>query len=223
MKQKYLKSKFNPELVEETIANVSWELMVQKENNNRNQKETKEPERKPRIVWATQFKNIMKLSNKEKDLAPQATITYCKPSTLGNALKNYKQISRNDKTNTNYGTKKCKRCGLCGHHGNLKNMVLETDHIIHNGKKIHLKQNLNCKSYGIYAARCKKCSDFYVGQTKNYFSQRWNTHRCNWKKMIKGNYWEKTELSDKNERKKDTQALFLHYSRKHKILLNGNF
>ena len=67
----------------------------------------------------------------------------------------------------------------------------------------------------IYAAKCKQCSDLYVGQTINKFSQRWNGHRKIWKELLakqneKQNYNKKTK-----DIKKDEQSLYLHYSQKH--------
>ena len=70
------------------------------------------------------------------------------------------------------------------------------------GKQIKLWQNLNCKNYGIYVAQCEICQKQYVGQTKNTFSTRWNTHRAVWKKF---------DLSDNN----DKSALLRHYANCH--------
>ena len=33
-------------------------------------------------------------------------------------------------------------------------------------RKIKIRTALNCKNYGIYAAKCLKYNEFYVGQTK---------------------------------------------------------
>jgi len=72
---------------------------------------------------------------------------------------------------------------------------------------IKMRTVLNCKNYGIYAAQCLKCNEFYVGQTKNSFNTRWNTHRTNWKKFQR-----KFNVNDKSEE----SALFKHYYVNHK-------
>ena len=51
-----------------------------------------------------------------------------------------------------------------------------------NKPRIIIKETLNCQDFGIYAAECKMCNEFYVGQTKTKFNIRWNTHRNGWKK-----------------------------------------
>ena len=222
LKEKCSRSNFDKKLINETIKNLH-------KCENEDERSTKKNKNKnihgrEKVVWATQFKNLIKLDKKEKELAPKAAVTYCKPETLGNLLKNYKKIANNNNNeNTKPGSKKCKKCGLCGHHGKLENMVLETDGFnLENGEKIQIKQNLNCKSYGIYGARCKTCGDFYVGQTMRSFSQRWNSHRSYWNKMIKGNNWKQEDQADKNEKRKDEQALFYHFIKKHKNLINNN-
>ena len=104
---------------------------------------------------------------------------------------------------------KCNKCGLCGHHGKLQNMVLDTNEIkLTNGEKLRIQQNLNCKSHGIYRARCKTCGDFYVGQTMKSFSQRWNSHKFHWNKMIKENSWMEEEHNDKNGKRKMSKLSF---------------
>ena len=51
------------------------------------------------------------------------------------------------------------------------------------GKIVKLKQNLICKSLGMYAVLCTKCDSNYVRQTKNSFSNRWTSHRSTWNKL----------------------------------------
>ena len=46
-------------------------------------------------------------------------------------------------------------------------------------RRIDIKSKLNCKNYGIYSAQCLKYKDIYVGQTKNGFDLRWNSHQTN--------------------------------------------
>ena len=166
------------------------------------------------ITWATQFKNIIKLNKDEKTLTPNATVTFCRPPTLANHLLNYKEVCRPDNKKQKGGRSKgCGRCGLCGNWGELQNMTKETNTIKRkDGKEFSLKQDLNCKNYGIYVAECKKCQEHYVGQTKQTFSRRWNLHRHNWNKMLNAN----KDNREKKEEETDEQALFLHYVKKHK-------
>ena len=109
-------------------------------------------------------------------------------------------------------------------------MVKETNTIIlKNGNTVKLSQELNCKDYGIYGARCKICGDIYVGQTKTNFSKRWTSHRHNWNLMTKNATTNNTRLKDKennNNKKtannwepKDKQALFIHYTKFHKNVI----
>ena len=95
-------------------------------------------------------------------------------------------------------------------------MVWETKKIkTKEGKHLALKHSLKCTDYGIYGAKCRKCGDFYVGQTVNKFSVRWNGHRQAWENMIN----KKVKLDPNNL--KDEQALYLHYRRKHQEVENG--
>ena len=66
-----------------------------------------------------------------------------------------------------------------------------------------LTQKLNCKDYGICAACCKNCDNYYVGQTMTSFSQRWTKHRVLWNKFC---------YSENN----DNSALLRHYDKHHK-------
>ena len=50
--------------------------------------------KKNRIVWATQFTNLLQLSNEEKKLKPEAAIVYKNPPTLATKLTNYKKSSQ---------------------------------------------------------------------------------------------------------------------------------
>ena len=49
-------------------------------------------------------------------------------------------------------------------------------HIRTSNGECRLTQKLNCKDYGIYAARYKNCDNYYVGQAMASFSQRWTKH-----------------------------------------------
>ena len=87
-------------------------------------------------------------------------------------------------------------------------MVIDDSFIIEkNGKKTKLRSHLTCANYGIYAAQCRVCKHFYVGQTKNKFSTRWNTHRNKWKNLCNG----KEEMKEG----KDEAALYRHYKQHH--------
>ena len=105
-------------------------------------------------------------------------------------------------------SRKCLKCSLCGKHGNTTNMVLEKTTITdRRGKDIQLQKNLNCSSYGVYAAECRLCQRLYVGQTINKFSIRWNSHRNSWKNLCLG--------KEKLKEDSDNGALFKHYKRHH--------
>ena len=171
-----------------------------------------------RLTWATQFKNILRLGKKERVLAPKASITYSRPPTLKNKLTKFKQIAMGETTSRKQtGTYSCGQCGLCGNYGVLENMVMTTNTIpVKRGKVIQLKATLNCKDHGIYAARCRNCSEFYVGQTKNSFATRWSSHRHNWNKMR-----EKGNVVLQDEREREQNALFLHYVECHRPVEQG--
>ena len=109
------------------------------------------------------------------------------------------------------------KCGLCGHFGGLKNMVKECSIIKCNKETIKLKKKLNCRNYGIYAAECRLCPNYYVGQTKNKFSKRWTTHRSTWNKLINNNEWRKN--NNKNKEITDEKALFHHFREHHRVKL----
>ena len=130
--------------------------------------------KKNRIVWATQFTNLLQLSNQEKKLKPEAAIVYKNPPTLATKLTNYKKLSQILPNTDNRGSYPCGKCALCGNFKNYKNMVKTVDYITShsNSKKFNLKQHLTCKNYGIYVAECKFCKMQYLGQTKNKFSTR---------------------------------------------------
>ena len=113
-------------------------------------------------------------------------LVYKNPQTLGSKHTNYKQISfgKNNSEKLEPGSTPGGNCALCGNFGKHNNMVKSCKIITTaKGKQIKLWQNLNCKNYGIYVAQCEICQKQYVGQTKNTFSTRWNTHRAVWKKF----------------------------------------
>ena len=91
-------------------------------------------------------------------------------------------------------------------------MVKNTNTVTNSHGKIFTpKQILNCKNYGIYAARCLLCGQFYVGQTINGFSKRWAGHRASW--IACGNSESKfTPTVD------DSSALYAHLIKYHNTL-----
>ena len=157
-------------------------------------------------------------SIKEKNLVPNTMITYRRPPTLGNLLTKYKSIAfgKNNTSLNSTRSSACNRCGLCGHYGKLNNMVINTNEIeIKNGKIIKLKQYLTCRDFGIYSAQCRVCKNTYIGQTCTSFSKTMNTHRQNWKTMINN---KKNDYRD--EPNNDNHALYDHYVKFHKKLIN---
>ena len=216
LENKCIKSSFEDKLVRETIQEIKTK--IDEDVNNVRDKKNKNN----MITWTTQFKNIIKLNKNERELAPNSLITFCKPQTLANHLLNYKEVCQGDRPAKKTGSsRKCNHCGLCGNWGKLNNMVLETEYItLKDGKKYQLKKDLTCKNYGIYAAKCKICNEYYVGQTKTPFSERWNHHRYIWKKMVNTDTMNKDNMEQKEKTNKtfelkDEQALFTHYVKNH--------
>ena len=125
-------------------------------------------------------------------------VTYKRPQTIATLLTNYKKLAH--EVNNEEGiSSPCGKCLLC-----KDTMVKKTSLIkLKNKKTIKLKKNLNCKNFGIYAAKCSECEEFYVGQTITSFSQRWCSHRHIWKSTI-------------TDEVNDRAALKLHYAKKHK-------
>ena len=76
------------------------------------------------------------------------------------------------------------------------------------GRLFHLKQRLDCTNFGIYAAKCRVCAEFYVGQTKNRFSVRWSGHRTSWRSHCLEN--------------RDKAALLIHFKSKHSNFIDFN-
>ena len=98
-------------------------------------------------------------------------------------------------------------------------MVNETNEITTKKNTIiKLKQELNCKNYGIYAAQCLLCNQIYVGQTINSFHQRWNGHRQDWDNQIKNGNKENLDNIIENGKK----SLIIHYAKYHQDKLTKN-
>ena len=214
LKEKCLRSEFNRKIATEWITRVGGCSNVW--SNNGRREERKKDDEKQKIPWATSFGSILK-QGKEKELGKNTMITYRRPPTIGGMLTRYKKIAFEEKEKNNLTRSAgCKKCGLCGNFGKLKNMVENTDSITtKNGKTIHLKQRLSCNDHGIYAAQCLICKETYIGQTCNSFSKRWNTHRQDWKKMM--NQDQKSQ--DNQEKENDNQVLFKHYQKMHKTII----
>ena len=70
--------------------------------------------------------------------------------------------------------------------------------------------------YGIYGAECKICQELYIGQTKNKFSVRWNSHRAKWKNLCS------SKINDFKDNT-DEAAMFSHYRKFHKNFLTKQF
>ena len=105
---------------------------------------------KKTLVWATPFSNLIKLDQREKHLAPMASITNKKRKTLRSILTDYKLIAhrdiQHDKNLFNIGSSTpCGKCTLCGKRGNHNSMVPTTHKIVSSsGRIFSLKQNLTC-------------------------------------------------------------------------------
>ena len=196
LKDKCLKSCFCKALVEDMInITVEW-----KDRFGPPMKKAREINDNI-SVWTTNFPKLLKLTEKERELNPNVLVAYKRPQTMAALLTNYK-IQAHENSVAIGGSHPCGKCLLCNR-GGVGGMVKKTNLIeSKSGKTIELKKNLNCKSFGIYAAKCNVCGEHYVGQTITSFSQRWCSHRHNWKNMT---------TSETNDR----AALKLHYANKH--------
>ena len=89
----------------------------------------KQVRKKKRIGWATPFKNLIKLSNPESQLKPEASIVYKNPPTLAMKLAKYKQLAHKETILPSPGSFACKNCTLCRDHRGKTNMVKTTNQI----------------------------------------------------------------------------------------------
>ena len=86
LQAKCLKLHFNMGMVDDMIRKaMTWTERFGPNSSDHNNKK--------RIVWATAFKNILSLSEKEKALIPHATIVYKRPFSLNSMITNYKKIA----------------------------------------------------------------------------------------------------------------------------------
>ena len=206
LENKCLKSNFNPKLVTNQFKKIQQQLS--NFDNNLNKKDKSD-----NLYWSSQFRNLLKFTKDEAKLVPQARTSFTEPRSLGQYLNTFSSIAKTTKAEKKIISKKCNKCALCGHYNKYNNMVDENEIIkTKENRKIKISSTLNCKNYGIYAARCLQCNEFYVGQTKNSFNTRWNTHRMNWKKFQR-----KFNLNDNS----DESALFKHYFVNHRTVLEN--
>ena len=226
LKQKCLNSKFNKKIVNESFEKIKIykNLWTTNKEEKITEKETQKvcEKKKEMIPWASSMKQLMSLNRKEKNLIPNSQIVYSRPNTLRTILTNYKKISMGEnRTENKQGSSKgCQKCSLCGKFGNHKSMIKETTEITtKTNRKIKLKQDLNCKNYGIYAAQFIICLEIYVGQTINPFHERWNGHRKDWENEIKNGDFEQTLENFDEKRKK---SLIIHYAKFHLDKLKDN-
>ena len=195
LKIKCSRSSFSKKLINNTFNELDEVCNKDPSTNN-----IKKSEQNEKVTWATSFKQFINFSKNEQCYSTELLrLTYKRPKTLRNIL-----INKNNFTKTeNNKTAECGKCALCGNFGNYNKSMISNNKTIQNMK---IKQQLNCKNYGIYAATCNICKNLYIGQTMNSFTKRWNAHRNIWKNN-------KTEL---NHEIKDQFALIIHYNKFHK-------
>ena len=100
-------------------------------------------------------------------------LAYKRPQTFGNFVTCYKTLSFGPHESKDGGISgPCGKCAICGNHGSQNSMVPLVKYISTPNVERHLIPKSNCKDYGIYAACCKNCDNYYVGQTIKTFSQR---------------------------------------------------
>ena len=195
LKQKCYTSGFNKNLVDDMInTTITWKERFSPPSSHKRVHGNVS-------VWATHFPKLMRLSKREKELNPNALLTYKRPATLGTHLTNYKELAHMEAPSVQGGSLRCRHCKLCGLYGGT-NMVEETSIIrSESGMCFNINLILSCKNFGIYVATCKVCPAQYVGQTVNSFSERWSSHRSTWKSGV----------SERNDR----AALRVHFVEKH--------
>ena len=196
LKIKCSKSNFSKKLINNTFN----ELNEINEEDTKTKNNKKQPEKSEKVTWATSFKQFINFSKNEQCKHTELLrLTYKRPKTLRNILKTKNNFTKNE----NNKPAECGKCALCGNFGNYNKSMINNNKTIQNMK---IKQNLNCKNYGIYAATCNLCKDIYIGQTSNNFAKRWNAHRNIWKNHI----------NKQNHDLKDQFALIIHFKKYHK-------
>ena len=202
LKQKALRSNFPKHLTNRIISTASsWENRFPPSRNNQEEVETKI------LTCATSHPKLLKLSERQHELKSTAVVTFKKPANLSTHLIHFRKLchKRGSSDNAPEHRPACGKCLLYGSWGNhTVNMVYELTFIENKStnKQFSIKNNLNCRNYGIYAAVCNHCPAIYVGQTVTSFKDRWNKHRNDWKKN-----WSNRNVDDRN----DQAALLKHY------------
>ena len=98
-------------------------------NNKRADDNNKAIRKKTRLPWSTQFTKILQLNESERNLMPDACVTYCRSTTIGNQLLKYKAIAHQGQYQHLQISRKCGKFELCGNHSNMKNMVMDDNKI----------------------------------------------------------------------------------------------
>ena len=93
------------------------------------------------------------------------------PTTLGNLITCNRKLLFGPNEGIDGGiSEPCGRSALCVNHGSHNSIGPLMKHIRTLNGERHLKQKLKCKDYGIYAACCKNCNNYYAGKTMTSFS-----------------------------------------------------
>ena len=206
LKEKALRSNF-PKLLTKRIVNTAslWESRFAPSRQNGEETETKI------LTWATAHPKLITLSERQHELKPAAVVTFKKPANLSTHLIHFRKLCHKRASNehTHDHSPACGKCSLCSSWGPYNiNMVYESPNIENKITKqqFNIRNNLNCRNFGIYAAICKQCPAIYVGQTVTPFKDRWSKHRSDWK-----NNWINKNVDCKN----DQAALRKHYLARH--------
>ena len=215
---KCYRSQFNKDIVKDMINKV-------KENDEGQVVALAESEKKTEmtnIPWATSIpRKLLKITDKQNNLLQnQAKLQpiYKRPPSLRDQLPACRYRKIINPPPPILGTQPCGNCLLCGTRKSkgvkpspMIKMTDTTTTFTRTGTKISLKSTLNCKNYGIYQLRCRRCMNedrksvgTYVGMTTVKFSTRFGSHRGNF------NF----NITDTNN---DNYAIAGHYKTAHKI------
>jgi len=118
------------------------------------------------------YEQLMKNSERMKNILEQNRIINSKRQPKN--LKRQLCFSKFESSNNTTGVSKCNtpRCGTC-------NIIIEgKSFTFKNGFRFEIRTDMTCKSRNvIYAVICKRCSEFYIGQTGCELRQRVTVHR----------------------------------------------
>ena len=144
---KALKSQFPKKMVKDVISRAKgWTERKSPEKSR---------EKGELLVWASGFPHLLKLSQRERSLQPQAMITYKRPPALRDYLTNYKRIANDQHATPEGGSSApCGHCALCVNYGKHHSMIEKEDYLCTPTGRIKLTQRLSCANYGIYVATC---------------------------------------------------------------------